>query len=292
MKPGKRAAWLFVAPTLLHWFVFAAFPIAFCIVLALFDWQIVAGTNEFVGVRQFVRLSQDGPFWNSLGNSLRYAAWSVPLGMALALSVAVLVAKPLRGMAFFRTLFYVPSVMSGVAISMVWIYIYLPEKGLVNSLSRMVGLPSVDFLNEPAWAMPALALMGAVVGLGPRMVVYVAALLAVPPSLEEAAELDGANWWHKLRSVTLPMIAPTSLFVAVTSTIGSLQLFTPVYMMTKGGPMDTTDVVGYHIYTTAWQRFEVSQAAAQSCVALLVVGTVTALQFRLSRRAMEGYSPG
>lgn len=291
MRRQTRAAWWCLAPTMLHWLVFAAFPIGFSIVLALYDWQIVAGTNRFVGLGQFQALAQDRPFWNSMGNSIRYALWSVPMGMALALGVALLVAKPLRGMAFFRTLFYAPSVMSGVAISMVWIYIYLPEKGLVNSLTSLFGFPSVSFLSDPRWAMPALAFMGAVVGLGPRMVVYVAALLAVPPSLEEAAALDGASGWQRLRNVTLPMIAPTSLFVLVTSTIGALQLFTPIYLMTKGGPLDTTDVVGYHIYTTAWQRFEVSQASAQSCVALAVIGLVTWVQFRLSRKAMEGYSP-
>ncbi|MGE0001412.1 MAG: carbohydrate ABC transporter permease [Fimbriimonadaceae bacterium] len=291
MKAESRAAWWCLAPAMLHWLLFAAFPIGFSVVLALFDWQIVAGTNRFVGLDQFRALAEDGPFWSSMMNSLRYAAWSVPLGMAFALAVALLVAKPLRGMPFFRTLFYTPSVMSGVAISMVWLYIYMPERGLVNTLTGLIGLPEVNFLSDPQWAMPALALMGAVVGLGPRMVVYVAALLAVPPSLGEAADLDGANWWQKLRNVTLPMIAPTSLFVLVTSTIGALQLFTPIYLMTKGGPMGTTDVVGYHIYTTAWQRFEVSQASAQSCVALLLIGLVTLVQFRLSRRAMEGYSP-
>lgn len=287
----ERAAWWFVAPAALHLAVFAAFPILCAAGLALYDWDILSGGARFVGLGQFQKVFADRPFWNAVGNSVRYAALSVPLGMALALAVATQVARPLRGMAFFRTLFYAPSVVSGVAVAMVWIYVYLPERGLANSLLSALGLPTHDFLNDPALAMPAVAFMGAVVGLGPRMVVYAAALLAVPPSVEEAASLDGAGPWRRFWTVTLPMIAPTSLFVLVTSTIGSLQLFTPIYLMTKGGPLDTTDVAGYHVYTTAWQRFDVSAAAAQSCCLLAVVAAVTAVQFRLSRRSLEGWSP-
>jgi multiple sugar transport system permease protein len=287
-----RAAWLFLGPAVAHLAVFAAFPIVFSFVLAFYDWRILEGGSKFVGFGQFQAVLADGPFWNAVMNSVRYAAMSVPLGMLLALGVAALVARPLRGMAFFRTLFYAPSVVSGVAVAMVWIYVYLPEKGLLNSLLGLFGAPGVDVLNEPSLAMPGLALMGAVVGLGPRMVVYVAALLSVPPALEEAASLDGAGPLRRFVSVTLPMIAPTSLFVLVTSTIGSLQLFTPVYLMTKGGPLNTTDVAGYHVYTTAWQRFEVSLASAQACFLLVVVAVVTAVQMRLARRTLEGWSPG
>jgi multiple sugar transport system permease protein len=258
--------------------------------LALYDWDILGGETRFVGLAQFRAVAADPAFWNAVGNSVRYAAMAVPLGMALALAVAIQVVRPLRGMAFFRTLFYAPSVVSGVAVAMVWIYVYLPERGLANTALRALGLPTFDFLNDPALALPAVAVMGAVVGLGPRMVVYAAALLSVPPSVEEAESLDGAGPCRRFWSVTLPMIAPTSLFVLVTSTIGSLQLFTPVYLMTKGGPMGTTDVAGYHVYTTAWQQFEVSRAAAQSCFLLLVVACVSAVQFRLSKRSLEGWS--
>lgn len=288
----SRAGWLFVAPAVLHLTVFALAPVGYALWVSLFDWKILTGERPFVGLGQYAQVLSDGAFLNALWNSFRFAAMSVPTGMAVALGVALLVAQPLRGMAFFRTLFYVPAIGSAVAVSMLWIYVYLPEFGLINATGKMFGLASVDFLNEPWWAMGALAFMSVWTGLGPKMVVYVAGLMAIPPALHEAASLDGATSWRRFWSVTLPQLAPTNLFVLVTSTIAAFQLFTPVYMMTKGGPLDSTDVVGYHVYTTAWHRFEVSTASAQSFVLLVVTGALAFVQFRLMRRQLEGYSAG
>jgi multiple sugar transport system permease protein len=250
----SRAGWLFVAPAALHLAVFALAPVGYALWVSLFDWKILKGEMPFVGLGQYARVLTDGAFFNALWNSFRFALMSVPTGMALALGVALLVAQPLRGMAFFRMLFYVPAIGSAVAVSMLWIYVYLPEFGLINATTALFGFGSVDFLNEPWWAMGALAFMSVWTGLGPKMVVYVAGLMAIPPALQEAAALDGAGPWRRFWNVTLPQLAPTNLFVLITSTIAAFQLFTPVYMMTKGGPLDSTDVVGYHVYTTAWQR--------------------------------------
>ena len=291
-RQESRAGWLFVAPAALHLAVFALAPVGYALWVSLFDWKILTGERPFVGLGQYASVLSDGAFLNALWNSFRFAVLSVPTGMAVALGVALLVAQPLRGMAFFRTLFYVPAIGSAVAVSMLWIYVYLPEFGLINATSKMFGLASEDFLNEPWWAMGALAFMSVWTGLGPKMVVYVAGLMAIPAALHEAASLDGASSWRRFWSVTLPQLAPTNLFVLVTSTIAAFQLFTPVYMMTKGGPLDSTDVVGYHVYTTAWHRFEVSTASAQSFVLLVVTGALAFVQFRLMRRQLGGYSAG
>lgn len=291
-RQENRHGWLFVSPAALHLFVFALLPIGYALYLSLFKWQLLRDSQEFVGLQNYVSSLSESPFWNALWNSARYSAASVPLGMAVALGVAILVNQKLRGIAVFRTLFYIPAIASGVAISMLWIYVYLPETGMINTVLGAMGVQSIDFLNRSEWAMWALVFMSIWTGLGPRMVLFLAGLLSIPQPLYEAAELDGASRWRSFVSITIPMLVPTTLFVLVTSTISALQVFTPVYMMTKGQPADTTDVVGYHIYTEAWVNFNIGLASAKSFVLLAVVAAISLIQFRLMKRRMEGYSAG
>lgn len=288
----KRATpYLFIAPALLHLLLFAIGPIFIAFAISLTDWNLLKPGRPFIGFGNYQGLAGDASFWRSLSNSVVFTVGSVTLGLALALGVAVLLSKPIRGSAFFRTALYLPSVLSQIASAMVWIWVFLPKSGLINAVLGAVGLPDgTDFLNKVEFAMPALILMSALTGLGPRMVLYLAGLLNIPPHLYEAASLDGASPLQTFRSVTWPMLAPTTLFVLVTSAIGAMQMFTPVYMMTKGGPLDSTDVVGYHIYSTAWRGFQIGQASAQSFLLLLVVLALTWLVFRLMKRQMEGYS--
>jgi multiple sugar transport system permease protein len=220
--------------------------------------------------------------------------------MFIALLVAILVNQKLKGITIFRTLCYIPAISSGIAIAMLWIYVYLPQIGLINAtlegLRTLPGLGSlipeggIDFLAKTEWAMPALAFMSIWVGLGPRMVLYLAGLIGIPQTLYEAAELDGAGRWAAFKNITLPMLTPTTLFVLVTSTIGAIQVFTPVYLMTKGGPEESTDVLGYHIYTEAWVNFNTGLASAKSFLVLLVVIIISLIQFRLSKVQTEVYS--
>ncbi|MBV6456899.1 MAG: Lactose transport system permease protein LacF [Fimbriimonadaceae bacterium] len=285
-----KRGYAFVAPAVLHLLVFALVPIAYAFGLSFYKWDILKEKRPFVGAQNYLDAIGEPAFWNAMWNSTRYALVSVPLGMAVALAVAILVAQKLPGMPVFRTLFYIPAISSGVAISMLWIYVYLPETGMINTMLASIGLGGkTDFLNDPAWAMWALVFMSIWTGLGPRMVLYLSGLLAIPPSLYEAGAIDGATGWKAFWGITLPMLAPTSLFVLVTSTISAFQVFTPVYMMTKGGPLDTTDVIGYHIYSEAWQRFHVGFASAKSFLLLVVIALASWLQFRIMRRQMEGY---
>lgn len=285
----SQTGWWFIAPATLHLLVFALVPVAYAAYVSLFRWDILRDERTFLGLDQYQRLMADQAFWGAMGQTFKYALMAVPGGLVAALLVALAVSQPLKGMAWFRTMFYIPAVSSGVAIAMLCIYVYLPERGLINTMLMGLGQPSIDFLNESGWALPALAFMSIWVGLGPRMTIYVAGLMSLPVTVYEAASLDGASGWQKFCRMTMPLLAPTHLFVLVTSTIGAFQTFTPVYMMTNGRPMGTTNLVGYHIYVTAWENFNVSAASAQSFVLLFLLGLVSLAQFRMMRRRLEGY---
>lgn len=281
--------WLFVLPALLHLVVFALGPIAYAIYLSLFEWNLLKGESSFVGLQNYSTIWEDGRFAQALMNSALYTLASVPIGAAAALAVALLVAKKLPGIPIFRTIFYLPAVCSQVAIAMIWIYIFLPKKGMFNAILGWAGLPSeTDFLSTPGWAMAALVFMSIWIALGPRMILFVSGILNIPESLYEAAQLDGANPRQQFWKVTLPLLAPTTLFVVVTSTIGAMQVFTPVYMMTKGGPEGTTDVVGYHIYSAAWERFQIGEASAMSFILFVAIFLVSAALFKSMNRQVEG----
>ncbi len=286
----SRMGWLFVAPATFHLLIFAIIPMAYAFIISLYKYQIFRENPEFTGLKNYSLALTEEPFLNSLWQSFRFAALSVPLGMILALLIALLVNQKLRGMAIFRTLFYIPAISSGVAIAMLWTYVFLPDTGMINMATALFGIESVDFLNRTEWAMYALVFMSMWVGLGPRMVLFLAGLINIPQSLYEAAQIDGASNWRQFWKVTLPMLVPTTFFVMVTSTIGAMQVFTPVYMMTKGGPEESTDVVGYHIYNEAWVNFNTGLASAKSFVLLAIIILISIFQFRLMRNQMQGYS--
>ncbi len=302
--------WCFVLPALVHLLAFSLVPIAVAFGVSLNKWSLLRPDRiDFVGLGNYTAAVREPAFWNALGNSAKFALLSVPTGIAVALAVALLVNRPLRGIAVFRTLYYIPAISSGVAISMIWIWIYLPDTGLLNTMLlgllgehgllagllralHIAPLTSIDFLNRTGWALAALAFMSIWTGLGPRMVLYLAALLNIPQPLYEAAQLDGASKVDSFVHVTWPSLAPTTLFVLITSTIGALQVFTPVYMMTKGGPNDSTDVIGYHIYTESWVNFHTGLAAAKSFLLLAVIVAISVAQIQMMRRQLAGYGAG
>ena len=293
MRQRKWTGVLFIVPALAHLSVFVLFPIILALFLSLYRWDVLKPYKPFVGPSNYVHLLHDSLFWNSVANSAYYALVSVPLGMAVALAVAVLVHQRLRGTAIFRTLYYLPAVSSAVAISMVWTFLYLPENGLFDWTLSAMGWKTaaqIDWLQSPVWAMPALIFMSIWIGLGPRMVLFLAGLAGIPEPLYEAASVDGAGDWIRFRYVTLPMLLPTTFFILVTSSISAFQVFTPVYMMTRGGPVRHTDVVGYHIYNQAWRQFHMGMASAQSYVIFLLILAVTVVQFRVVKRRMDEYS--
>jgi multiple sugar transport system permease protein len=286
----NRNGWLFVAPATLHLLLFAILPIGFTLYLSLFRWKLYQPNKTVLGFKNYLYSFQDAAFLNALSNSLKYALVAVPSGIVVALAIAILLNQKIRLGAFFRTIYYLPAISSGVAISMIWIYIFLPETGLINTMLSQMGFKSVDFLGKSETALWSLAFMSIWIGLGPKVVLFLAGLIGVPQTLYEAAMLDGANGWQSFRRITLPMLVPTTLFVVVTSTISAIQVFTPVYMMTKGGPEDSTDVVGFHIYNEAWTSFNTGLASAKSFILFVFIACVAIVQFRMTRKQLEGHS--
>ncbi len=310
--------WSFIGPAFLHLLAFALVPMGYAFYVSLHKINLFSGDAQNVGMRNYSSAIAEESFRDALINSFRYAIMSVPMGIAIALMIALLVNQKLRGMAVFRTLFYIPAIASGIATAMLWIYVFLPDTGLINTLLNprpaadsswlfhgydrfvdlvmtaidgvrhlfgakddLAGQPiNIAFLSDKNWAMFALAFMSVWTGLGPRMVLFLAGLIGIPAPLYEAASLDGASPWSQFWKITLPMLMPTTLFVLVTSTIGAMQVFTPVYLMTQGGPEGSTDVIGYHIYTEAWINFNTGLASAKSFILLAVIAIISIIQLR------------
>lgn len=272
-------AWGLIAPSLAHLLVFTIAPVGFLFWISVHDWDLLASDRPFVGLKHFRAIGADPLFWRALRNGLVYALY-VPATMGAALAAALVLDQPLRGIKVLRVVVFLPYVASTVAIALVWQWLLHRDFGLLNAMLAAVHLPRVDWLGNPATALPALMVVSAWGQLGYMMVVYLAGLQAIPVSLLEAARLDGASAWQRFRLVVLPMLRPVSVYLLLTGIIWSFHGFTLVYIMTEGGPAHATDVLVYRIYQTAWEfrRFDV--AAAMSVVLCLVLLSLTALQWR------------
>ncbi|MBW7933337.1 MAG: sugar ABC transporter permease [Gemmatimonadaceae bacterium] len=272
-------AWAFIAPSLAHLLVFTIAPAAFLVWISVHDWDLLATTRPFVGLAHFREIGGDPLFWRAVANGLVYALY-VPVTMLAALGAALVLDQPLRGIKVLRVVVFLPYVASTVAIALVWQWLLHRDFGLLNAALTAVHLPRVDWLGNPATALPALMLVSAWCQLGYMMVVYLGGLQAIPASLLEAARLDGASAWQRFRMVRWPLLRPVSAYLLLTGIIWSFHGFTLVYVMTEGGPAHATDVLVYRIYQTAWEfrRFDV--AAAMSVVLCLLLLALTALQWK------------
>ncbi len=288
-RSNERSGYLFILPSLLHVIVFLFVPLAFSLYLSFTDWR---GTNfqnaPWVGLENYEFLLGDTRFWNSMQNSAYYTLLSVPLGMAVSLLVALVMNQKLRGIYVFRTLFFLPVISSWVAVSVVWITLLDPEAGIVNYVLTQIGFPRLNWLGDPNTAMPSIVLIAIWKGLGFQMVIWLAGLQAVPEELYEAAAIDGANRWQAFRGITLPLLTPTTFFLTLTGIIGSFQVFSPVYVITGGGPRGTTDVVVHRIYLRAFEAFDMGYASAQAWVLFVVIFGLTLAQVLYRRRRGDG----
>ncbi len=276
-------AWSFVSPSLALLLIFTAAPLLFALYLSFHSWNLLEPAKPFVGLQHYFDLAVDGLFWNAAKNTVVYSLY-VPVTMALALAVAMLLNRRVKGVALLRAIFFLPYITSFVAISIVWQWMYDPDFGLLNWMLGLVGLGPFPWLNSPTTALPALIIMAVWIHIGFQMVIFLAGLQAIPNELYEAATIDGAGPWRKFVRITLPLLRPTTFFVLVTSIIGSFQVFTFVYVMTEGGPLHATDVIVYHIYQNAWQFLRMGYASAMSWVLFAAIFVITLLQFRLLGR--------
>jgi ABC-type sugar transport system permease subunit len=280
--------WSFAAPFVVLFGVFLALPILAALAMSftsfgLRDLENPIGTTV-VGVQNYVDLFADAKFWKSLGNTAYFVVVGVPLTLTLGLVIANALS---RGITRFRTAFrvgyYLPVITSIVAIAVVWRFLLNPDVGLINLLLQNLGLNGPNWLADPALAMPSIIAMAVWRNLGFAMVVFVAGMQAIPAVLYEAASIDGAGRWQSFRSVTLPMLRPTILFMLVITTIGYLQLFEEPFVMTDGGPLDATLSVTMYMYQQGFEFFEQGYASAIAYVLFVIVAIVAFLQFRFLR---------
>ena len=282
------AGWLFATPFLIVFALFLAGPVVASAVLSLTDFGLRDLRNplgtDFIGLDNYTALLQDGTFWRALFNTFYFVVVGVPLTLVLGLGAAMALD---RGITKFRTLFrvgyYLPVVTSIVAIAVVWRFVLDPQQGLVNMALGAIGINGPAWLADPNLAMPAIIAMAAWRNLGFAMVVFLAGLQTIPRSLYEAAAIDGAGRWASFRSVTLPLLKPTILFIVVITTIGYLQLFEEPFVMTDGGPVDRTLSVSMYMYREGFEFFHQGYAAAIAWVLFLIVAAVAFIQFRILR---------
>jgi multiple sugar transport system permease protein len=280
-------AYLFLAPGLILFSVFTVFALGFAFYLTFHEWSIIEPDKPFVGLDNYKDMIDDERFRRSVINTLYFTGASVPLGMIVGLGIALLLNQPLRGRGILRTLYFLPVVTPFVVVAIIWKWLYNGDFGLFNYY-----LLKTNLIHEPlAWladkqlAMPAVVLMTVWTSVGFSMVIYLAGLQAIPEELYEAARVDGAGPWARLRHITLPLLAPTTLFLLVIGIIGSFQVFTQIFVMTSGGPVERTTTMVFFIYESAFKFYEMGYASTLAFTLFLMLLAFTALQLRLYRRA-------
>jgi multiple sugar transport system permease protein len=279
-------AWAFLGIPFAHLALFSLLPVAFTVYLAFHSWDLIAREKVFIGLANFRELSGDGLFWRTLGNTALYVAY-VPVTMAAAIGLAVLLNRGRGGERALRAIVFLPYVTSMVAIAIVWQWMFNADFGLVNYGLHLVGLPAVDWLGSPRVALLSIVAVTVWTQVGYQMVIVLAGLQGIPQAYYDAALVDGATPWQRFRHVTLPLLRPVILFVLVTGIIAGFQVFTLVYMMTEGGPLHSTDVIVYRIYQTAWEFLRFGYASAMSLVLFAILLVVTVVQFRLLGKRVE-----
>lgn len=280
-----RNGLLFASPWLLNLVLLIAYPIAASLYYSFCAYDALR-PPRFIGWDNYrILFSEDPLFWKSLWNTLYMVAVGLPVGMVLSLGIALLMNQKLKGMAVYRTLYYLPSITPIVATSILWFWLLNPEIGLVNSLLQRIGIPGPGWLASPDWSKPALIVMG-LWGAGGGMVIYLAGLQDVPQQLYEAAALDGAGRLAQFRHVTLPMLSPVILFNLIMGLIGGFQYFTQAWVVSKGsgGPQSSTLTYAFHLFNSAFVDFRMGYACAMAWILFVVTVACALLVFRTSAR--------
>ena len=283
-----RAAWLFLGPALFLIGTFFFLPIAAALLLSFTDFDIYAiasfDNTRFVGLANYAALVRNPVFWQAVTNTFYFALVGGPFTVALSLAAALLVnAKVVRFKSFFRTIYFIPFVTTLVAVAIVWRYMYHPQYGLLNYGLAALGIEPVDWLGSTTWAMPAIILMAAWKNFGYNMLIFIAGLQAIPEELYEVARLDGAGPVRQFRHVTVPMLAPTFLFVGVITMIGYFQLFAEPYVMTAGGPLRSTTSLVLLMYEEGFRWWRMGVAAAIAFVLFIIILAWTLVQLRVQK---------
>jgi multiple sugar transport system permease protein len=300
-RPGRRQAgrgglvrkaldseqfngWAFVTPGTAIILLFGAAPIVWSLVMSFQKSSLLGSSSPFVGLANYRQMVHDPVVAQAIQHTLIYSALFVPGSMLVGLFLAVAMNRKIRGITIYRTAAYATMAISTISEAIVFIWLFDPSYGIVNYAFSKVGLPQQQFLNSPSEALYVIVVMTIWGWTGFSVVVYLAALQGVPQTLLEAASIDGAGPWHSFRKITLPLLSPASLFLAVWLTINALQLFDEVYLSTQGGPLNATTVLVYYLYEQAFQQFNFGYASAIAYFLFLITIVITVLQFWLGRR--------
>jgi multiple sugar transport system permease protein len=276
---SDRVGYLMVLPYILHLAVFLGYPLAFAVVLIFHRWNIYT-PMRWVGLGNIKLLLTDPLIWRALVNTLYFLLIHIPLQLVIALGLAQLLNQKIRGRAFFRASYFMPVVVSGVVVTMLWQQMYASETGLINVLLQRLGLPAIGWLTDRRYAMPAIAIMATWKNVGLYVVLFLVGLQAIPAELYEAAELDGASAWQKFRLITVPMLNPTIMLVLVLSTIGGFSLFIEPYVMTGGGPANSTLSGILYLYKQAFFFSKMGYATTIGFFWAMLIFVVVLLQRR------------
>ena len=273
----QNIGYLFIAPSVLLYTVFMFIPTFRTITMSFTDYNL--STSSFVGLKNYADLFQDVIFIKALKNTLIYTFLALIPTMVLGLVLALLINKKFHGRAFFRAVFYMPNIISMVAASLAWMYLFA-EVGIFNMLFKKLGMSTVHWLTDPSVALICVVIVSLWTSGGHNMLLFLSGLQGIPTHLYEAASIDGANGWQQFWKVTIPQLAPTTFFVFVMTCIASFQVFGQVYMMTNGGPDNATTTLAHQIYLNAFQYYKMGYASAMAVVLLVIILVITAVNFR------------
>ncbi len=283
-----RALVVFLGPALAAIGLFFFVPVLAAFIMSFTDFDIYSLGDfryaRFVGLRNYLQLFEDPLFWKAMGNTVYFLIVGGPLSIAVSLGAAVLLQSRLvRFQSFFRFVYFAPVVTTLVAVAIVWRFIYHPRFGLLNFFLSLVGVHMIDWLGDPHWAMPAIIVLAIWKNFGYNMIIFIAGLQNIPASMYEAASIDGANAWQRFRRITLPLLAPTTVFIAIITMIGYFQLFAEPYVMTQGGPLNSTLSIVLLMYQQGFRWWNMGYSAAIAFVLFACILVVSVIQTRLQR---------
>ncbi|MBB3226671.1 multiple sugar transport system permease protein [Luteibacter sp. Sphag1AF] len=287
-----RAAWLFLTPALIVLGMFFLLPVLAALLLSLTDYDLYALADirnlRFIGLENYWTLLHRPLFWSALGHTVYFVVVGVPLSLAASLGAAMLLNSPLaRFKPFFRTALFAPVVTTVVAVAVIWRYLFNTKYGLVNAALDSIGIAPIDWLGDPHWSMPTIILFAVWKNFGYNMIIFMAGLQAIPADLYEAARIDGASALRQFQHITLPMLKPTMVMVSILTVSGYFQLFAEPYVMTEGGPLQSTTSVLYLMYEEGFKWWNLGSASAVAFLLFIIMFAVTAVMLRLSRRGDE-----
>lgn len=284
-----NAAYFFLAPALSAIFIFFFIPVISAFIISFTDFDIYAlgdfSTIRFIGFNNYIKLFDDPLFYTALKNTFYFVIMAGPLSIAVSLGAALLLnSKLVKYKSIFRLSYFIPVVTTLVAVAIVWRFIYHPKFGIINYILSLIGIAPIDWLGDPSTAMPAIVLMSVWKNFGYNMIIFIAGLQNIPEDLYEAASIEGATGWQKFRSITLPMLAPTTIFISIITMIGYFQLFAEPYIMTQGGPLNSTLSIVQFMYQEGFRWWNMGYSASIAFVLFFIImlGTIVQLKFQKS----------